>query len=125
MKTFYSAEDIEAMAGQGITELRVDEETVITHLAKDTAQRLGITLVYSAPGSPVFRPGSMAAPSSAPVPGLRRSSAPMAGLRPKGCQHAPLPNSSSGAAQAAGSSDATVTELIGLVRDLADKGRAD
>ena len=63
MKTFYSAEDIEALAGQGVTELRVDEETVITHLAKDTAQRLGIVLVYGAPGSPVSRRGSTLAPS--------------------------------------------------------------
>lgn len=49
MKTFYSAEDIEALAAQGVTELRVSEETVLTHLARDAAHRLGISLVYSTP----------------------------------------------------------------------------
>ena len=118
MKTFYSAEDIEALAAQGVTELRVDGETVITHLGKDTAQRLGITLVYSAPGSPVSRPGS------APAPSPRRGPAPAAGMKPKGCQHPPLPDGSAGMGRTSGSSDATVNELIGLVRDLADKGAA-
>jgi hypothetical protein len=116
MKTFYSAEDIEALAEQGVNELRVDEETVITHLAKATAQRLGITLVYSAAGSPASRPLS----TSAPRPGSAPSAA--AGLKPSGCQHPPLTNALTGAGQASGSSDATVTELIGLVRNLADKG---
>ena len=119
MKTFYSAEDIEALAAQGVTELRVDEETVITHLGKDTAQRLGITLVYSASGSRVSRPRSTQAPNT------RRSPAPAAGLKPKGCQHPPLPNASAAKGQSIGSSDATVNELIGLVRDLTDKGGTD
>jgi hypothetical protein len=119
MKTFYSAEDIEALAAQGVTELRVDEETVITHLGKDTAQRMGITLVYSGKGSPISRPRSTQAPSP------RQSSAQIAGLKPKGCQHPPLPNASAATGHSAGSSDATVSELIGLVRDLADKGGTD
>jgi hypothetical protein len=116
MKTFYSAEDIEALVEQGVTELKVDEETVITHLAKATAQRLGITLVYSAAGPRLSRPLSTSAPSP------RSAASAAVGLKPSGCQHPPLPNSSTGAGQASGSSDATVSELIGLVRDLADRG---
>ena len=114
MKTFYSAEDIEALAAQGITELRLDEDTVLTHLARDTAQRLGISLVYRASAP-------RAAPAAVPPSPPSRSAAPL-GAKPKGCQHGPLTGRSSGGGRSAGSSDGTVNELIGLVRQLADKG---
>jgi hypothetical protein len=114
MKTFYSAEDIEALAAQGITELRLDEDTVLTHLARDTAQRLGVALVS---GAPAARAASSAAALS-PSP----RSTPSMGAKPKGCQHGPLTGRSSGRGGSAGSSDGTVSELIGLVRQLADKG---
>jgi hypothetical protein len=114
MKTFYSAEDIEALAAQGITELRVDEDAVLTHLARDTAQRLGISLVSAV--STTRAASSAAALSSSPSP------APLLGAKPKGCQHGPLTAGSSGGGSGAGSSDGTVNELIGLVRQLADKG---
>jgi hypothetical protein len=113
MKTFYSAEDIEALAAQGITELRVDEDAVLTHLARDTAQRLGISLVsaFSAPRAA----SSAAAPSSFP------RSTPSLGAKPKGCQHGPVTGRAPGGGAGAHSSDGTVNELIGLVRKLADK----
>jgi hypothetical protein len=116
MKTFYSAEDMEALAAQGITELRLDEDTVLTHLARDTAQKLGISLVY---GGAVARAASTPASSaSAPRPVLT------SGAKPKGCQHGPLGSRSSGGGASAGSSDKTVSELIGLVRQLADKDKS-
>jgi hypothetical protein len=114
MKTFYSAEDIEALAAQGVTELRVDQETVLTHLARDTAQRLGISLIYAVPASPA---ASRVAPASPP------SILPQAvAAKPKGCQHGPLPRGPDGAVQTPSSSDSTVSELIGLVKGLADRG---
>jgi hypothetical protein len=116
MKIFYSAEDIEALAAQGITEVRLDEDTVLTHLARDMAQKLGISLVYG-----------RAAPrgiASAVTPGLAARPAPSVGAKPKGCQHGPLAGQSSGGGRSAGSSDETVSELIGLVRQLADKGKS-
>ena len=115
MKTFYSAEDIEALAEQGITELRLDEDTVLTYLARDTAQRLGISLV-SAVRAPLAASG-VTPPSSSP------RSAPPLGAKPKGCQHGPLTGGSSGGSRNLGSSDSTVSELIGLVRQLADKNQ--
>lgn len=115
MKTFYSAEDIEALAAQGVTELRVSEETVLTHLARDAAHRLGISLVYSTPASPA---ASRATPSGPPP-----RSAPRVAAKPKGCQHGPLPRGPDGAVQTSTSSDSTVSELIGLVRGLADRGK--
>lgn len=114
MKTFYSAEDMEALAAQGITELRLDEDTVLTHLARDTAQKLGISLVYG--GTAPRAASSAVTSSSSPRP------APSLAAKPKGCQHGPLAGRSSGGRRNTGSSDNTVSELIGLVRQLADKG---
>jgi hypothetical protein len=114
MKTFYSAEDIEALAAQGVTELRLDEDTVLTHLARDMAQKLGISLVYGAPAPRAASSAVTAGSSSRPAPAL--------GAKPRGCQHGSLAGRSSGGGGSAGSSDKTVSELIGLVRQLADKG---
>lgn len=116
MKTFYSAEDIEILAAQGITELRLDEDTVLTHLARDTAQKLGISLVYG--GVTPRSVSSAVTPASSPRP------APSLGAKPKGCQHGPLAGRSSGGGGSVGGSDKTVSELIGLVRQLADKGKS-
>lgn len=113
MKTFYSAEDLEALAAQGITELRLDEDTVLTHLARERAQRLGISLVY---GTTAPRSASAAVP-----PASSPRSTPSRGAKPKGCQHGPLTGPASGGGRSAGSSDGTVNELIGLVRKMADK----
>ena len=116
MKTFYSAEDIEALAAQGIKELRLDEDMVLTHLARDMAQKLGISLVYG--GAALRASSSTGTPGSPPRP------APSLAAKPKGCQHGPLGGRSSGGGGSAGSSDKTVSELIGLVRQLADKGKS-
>ena len=116
MKTFYSAEDVEALAAQGITELRLDEDTVLTHLARDTAQKLGISLVHGG-ADPRGIP-------NAATPGLAARPAPSIGAKPKGCQHGPLVGRSPGGGGSEGSSDKTVSELIGLVRRLADEGKS-
>ena len=78
MKTFYSAQDIEDLAAQGVRELVVDDNVVLTDLARDTAGQLGVKLV--APGRPASRR------SAAPAP---KAAAP-SGAKPKGCQHGPF-----------------------------------
>lgn len=116
MKTFYSAEDMEGLAAQGITELRLGEDTVLTHLAREMAQKLGISLIYGG-----------AAPQTASTTARSRSaqrSPASVPAKPKGCQHGPLAACPSGQGASAASSDKTVSELIGLVRKLADKGKA-
>ena len=80
MKTYYSAQDIEALAAQGVRELVVDENSVLTDLARDTAVQLGVKLV--APGRPAAAGGASAPKAAAP-----------SGAKPKGCQHGPLSNS--------------------------------
>lgn len=117
MKTFYSAQDIEALAAQGVRELMVDENTVLTDLARDAAAQLGVKLVT---------PGQPAAASRASASAVK--GATPAGAKPKGCQHGPLtngPTAHGGApAQRFGSSP-VVDELVGAVKQLAGKqGRA-
>jgi hypothetical protein len=112
VKTFYSAQDIENLAAQGVCELVADENTVLTDLARDMAGQLGIKLVTG---------GRPTAASSAPVSGAAAPS----GAKPKGCQHGPLSGGSAtsgGAApaQRAGSSP-VMDELVGAVRQLAGK----
>jgi hypothetical protein len=114
VKTFYSAQDIEALAAQGVRELVVDENTVLTDLARDAAAQLGVKLVT---------PSRPAATGAAPAAATARVAVP-SGAKPKGCQHGPLANgpAASGAAptQSAGSSP-VVDELVGAVRQLAGK----
>ncbi len=110
VKTFYSAEDIEALAAQGIRELVADENTVLTDLARDLAPQVGIKLVSGARPATVY-----AAPATQGT---------LTGARPKGCQHGPLSSSpamSGGApAQRAGNTP-VVDDLVGAVRQLAGK----
>jgi len=44
-KTFYTERDIEDLARQGITALEVDDDIVLTDLARDKAMRLGVELI--------------------------------------------------------------------------------
>jgi len=112
VKTYYSAQDIEALAAQGVRELVVDENTVLTDLARDMAAQLGIKLVAA---------GRSAAAGSTPAP---KAAAP-SGARPKGCQHGPLSGSPAMSAAAAPTKSAgnspVLDELVGAVRQLAGK----
>ena len=97
VKTFYSAEEIEALVVRGQRELVVDEDTVLTQLARERAQELGLKLVRG---------------PSAPVPARAGTAGLPAGLgaKPKGCQHGPVGRASS--------SDKVVGELVDLVKQL-------
>ena len=111
MKTYYSAQDIETLAAQGVRELVADENTVLTDLARDTAAQLGIKLVA----------GGRPAVGNAPAP----KAAASLGARPKGCQHGPLSGSPAVGAAAAPTKSAgnspVMDELVGAVRQLAGK----
>jgi hypothetical protein len=81
MKTFYTAEDIESFAERGQTEIIVDENVVLTDLAKHTADMLGIRLTQKPTGllQAVSRP--VHSPSATTVKPLS--------AKPKGCQARP------------------------------------
>ncbi|MCX6029047.1 MAG: hypothetical protein NT169_07060 [Chloroflexi bacterium] len=115
MKTFYSLEDIEKLAAQGVRELVVDEDAVLTDLARDAAAQLGVGLVAKA--SAAATP-TRSAPPPAVIPG--------SGAKPRGCQHGPLtgPAPAPSVARTSGTAGGLVDDLVGAVRQLANKGSA-
>jgi hypothetical protein len=107
VKTFISAADIEQLADQGGRELVVDEDTVLTAVARETAAQRGIKLV---------------APGSANKPAVQApASMPAVSGKPKGCQHGPLTSGGGAARQATSGSSPVVDELIGAVKQMARK----
>ena len=108
MKTFYSAEDIENLADQGKHEIRVDENVVLTDLAKQTAHMLGIRITEESSGTP---PGTVAPARPQPV----RQSPALSG-KPKGCQRRPgnKPVLASGASH--GKSRPVVDKLVEKIK---------
>lgn len=115
MKTFYSLEDLEKLATQGVRELVVDEDVVLTDLARDAAAQLGVKLVSK---------GSAAATSSGFAPRLAMT--PGSGAKPRGCQHGPLtgPAPAPSGARTSGPAGRLVDDLVGAVKQLANKGSA-
>jgi hypothetical protein len=117
VKKFLSTQDIEDLAAQGRTELVIDDDTVLTDLARHAAQQLGIALVSRSHSAPATSP----ALPSAPMP--RGEAVVGLGKKPKGCQHAPVVRASSASqppepATNPGSSDTVVDQLVGLVKRL-------
>jgi hypothetical protein len=122
VKTFYSLEDIETLVAQGVRELIVDEDSVLTDVAQEAAVRLGLKLLPKGQGP------------AAPVQPRPAAAAPM-GAKPRGCQHGPLDGSggpatrsqtgpASTAGQPAAPSGGLVDDLVGAVRQMASKGSA-
>lgn len=126
MKNFCSAQDIEELAARGRTELVIDDNTVLTDLARHAADQLGIKIVHKSPA------GAAAASAQEPGPAapvLARPTAIRPGSKPKGCQHGSRPgNPAPGPVVAAngsgpGPNSGTVVEqLVGLVKRLGNKG---
>lgn len=116
MKTFISATDIEALAAQGVRELTVDEDTILTAVAREAAAQLGVKLV--APGAAAVVANL---PVGADVPvgaDLRVRPSAVFG-KPKGCQHGPLDEArGSQPVSSAKAASPVVDQLIGAVKQL-------
>jgi hypothetical protein len=110
VKTFYSAQDIENLAAQGVRELLLDENSVLTDLARDAAAQLGLKLVSGRQQS--VRPASA-------LPGMPGSASAPSVARPKGCQHGPLSGGQAPLGTAGG--NLVVDELVGAVKQLAGR----
>lgn len=132
MKTFRSAEDIENLAAQGRTELIVDENTVLTDLARHTADQLGVTIVHRSGLALGSSPDVISGPDTSLVSGLTPASPPQAsrstlvrlGSKPKGCQHGPLNTQQQPLVKttsATNGSNTVVDQLVGLVKRLGRK----
>jgi hypothetical protein len=65
-KTFYTERDIEDLSKRGVISLVVDDDVVLTDLARDKAMRLGIELLREQPPSAPERPyiTKLASPSA-------------------------------------------------------------
>jgi hypothetical protein len=119
VKTFCSAEEIENLAAQGRKELVIDQNTVLTDMARHVAQQLGVKIVYKS------QPDGAASTSAPVTASLTRPASFRPGSKPKGCQHPPLTSSPANAAPpssqngpAGGSSGTVVDQLVGLVKRL-------
>lgn len=55
-KEFYTERDIEDMARRGVTSLEVNDNVVLTELAYEKANRLGIRLLQNKPDNPPSAP---------------------------------------------------------------------
>jgi hypothetical protein len=121
---YICTEDIENLAAQGKNEIVLDEQTVLMDLAREMAQRLGITI--SVRPRPI---AAKAAPPVSSVPPLKTVSTSTNGhkaaeaepklvAKPKGCQHGPLPVSVKQAnSNGHQSSDGVVSQLVELIRN--------
>lgn len=77
-KTFYTERDIEDFARQGVRSLDIDDNVVLTDLARDKARRLGVELLRphdkppAAPERPYIAASSPSASSPSPEPPRER-----------------------------------------------------
>ena len=108
MKTFYSAEDIENFADQGQTEIRVDENVVLTDLAKQTAHMLGIRITEKQSGAS----SSAFVPARPLIPGKSHA----LGDKPKGCQRRPGDKSAPVSRAKTGQSRPVVDKLVEKIK---------
>ncbi len=108
MKTFYSVEDIENFAEQGRREIYVDENIVLTDMAKQTAQMLGIRITEEAPSA---SPGDF-------ISAQPQSSGNAHALRgnPKGCQRRPTEKPANTAGASTGQSRQVVDKLVETIK---------
>jgi len=104
MKTYYSAEDIENFAARGQGEISVDENVVLTDLAKQTAHMLGLHITQKRPG---LSPDTAASAAG---------KAPAFSGKPKGCQRRPLQKPATAAGKPAGKSPQVVEKLVEKIK---------
>lgn len=108
MKTFYSVEDIENFAAGGQREIYIDENIVLTDLAKQTAHMLGIRITEKPPSS---SPDAFT-PARPPFVGRM----PALGGKPKGCQRRPAMKSTPAAGTTPGQSRPVVDKLVEKIK---------
>ncbi len=75
-KEFYTEHDIEDMVKRGVTSLIIDDDVVLTDLAREKALRLGVELQRERPPSAPERPylAKLTSPSASPQAAVIKSS---------------------------------------------------
>ena len=110
MRIFYTGSDIEDLAANGIRQLEVGPGVTLTDAARERAEDLGIALVT---------PGN-APTSKTIVPAVPAKRGPLPS-RPRGCQHGPLPRTSS-QGSAMGGQGPVLDQLVEAVSALTKRG---
>jgi hypothetical protein len=113
MQTYYTGQDIEDLAARGSRRLELGPGVVLTDIAREMANQLGIELVNVNAPQPT---GNAAAPPRQPA----ARSTPL-GAKPRGCQHGPIQMGSSPVGNRKASGD-VVNNLVEVVSRLADQG---
>ena len=113
MKTFYSAEDIENFADRGQCEIGVDENIVLTDLARQTAAMLGIRITEKASGG--------SAVASNPTRSQSVGKAPAFSGKPKGCQRRTTEKKASAPGMPAEQSRQVVDKLVEKIQRINGK----
>ena len=108
MKTFYSAEDIINFADRGQSEISVNENIVLTDLAKQTAAMLGIRITEKASGA--------AAETFNPARPQAVGKAVAFSGKPKGCQRRPAERATAASGKPAGHSRQIVDKLVEKIK---------
>ncbi len=108
MKTFYSAEDIENFADQGLGEIRIDENVVLTDLAKQTAQMLGIRITE--------KPSGASSDTHTPTGSPSVDKTHILGAKPKGCQRRSRDKPAPASRATAGQYRRVVDELVEKIK---------
>lgn len=121
MNIYYTAKDIEEMAGRGIRQVEIGPGVTLTDFARETANQLGITLIT--PGQ--SQPAPQARPSQAAASPASRTSKYN---KPSGCMHGsnslPVAPSQGTApsSPAVDDSSGTVNRLIDLMGKAINRG---
>ena len=110
MRIFYTGSDIDDLAANGIRQLEVGAGVTLTDAARERAEDLGIALV-----TPGDTPTNKTIVSAVPA---KRESLPS---RPRGCQHGPIPRTSSQGAAMSGQSP-VLDQLVEAVSALTKRG---
>jgi len=110
MRTFYTGSDIEDLAASGVRQLEVGPGVALTDAARERAEELGVVLVTAGTAS-----ASKAAVPAAPA---KSESLP---AKPRGCQHGPVPASTS-RSQSAASGGPVMDQLVEAVSALKKRG---
>jgi hypothetical protein len=132
VKTFYSAQEIEDLARQGVRELVVDDSVVLTDLARQMAGQLGLRLVAARSAAPVVAQAPAQGPARPAANGAAQPAHAVAAAaplpaKPKGCQHGSTPAVANGRAALgtpAGNSSAgggVMDDLVGLVKQMSKR----
>jgi hypothetical protein len=83
-KTFYTEKDIDELEKRGVKSLEISEDVVLTVLAYEKANKIGLQLIqnkpFEMPGAPI-RPYISALPRSQPAP-LPEPASPAAAVKP-------------------------------------------